>query len=65
MKKLYEMPTIELTKFDVADVITASDGGSSEPTTPTKYTIEQFTADTGYNAVGEWSSAWTDAFAQL
>lgn len=52
MKKLYEMPTVELTKFDVEDVITASSAIVSE---------EQFKADTSVDVVTTWNSAWNDA----
>lgn len=53
MKKLYEMPAIELTKFDVEDVITASSGIVSP---------EQFKDDTEVNAVANWNSAWNTSF---
>ena len=53
MKKLYEMPAIELTKFDVEDVITASSA---------MVDADQFKADTGVDAVAEWKSAWNDSF---
>ena len=53
MKKLYEMPAIELTKFDVEDVITASSAIMTD---------EQFIADTGVDAVASWKSSWNDSF---
>ncbi len=53
MKKLYEMPTVELTKFDVEDVITAS---SSLVSTDT------FKNDTGVDAVTTWNSDWNSSF---
>ena len=52
MKKLYEMPAIELTKFDVEDVITASTGET---------TVEDFKAQTNVDAVATWNSALDDA----
>lgn len=53
MKKLYEMPTVELTKFEVEDVITASSA---------IVTDDKFKADTGVDAVATWNSAWNDSF---
>lgn len=54
MKKLYEMPAIELTKFDVEDVITASSGIVD---------ADQFKTDTDVNAVAEWNATdWNNAF---
>ena len=53
MKKLYEMPAIELTKFDVEDVITASSAMVDKQT---------FMNTTDVNAVAEWKSAWNDSF---
>lgn len=52
MKKLYEIPAIELTKFDVEDVITASSGIA--------YDTNQaaFMTEIGANAVVEWRSDW-------
>lgn len=52
MKKLYEMPSIELTKFDVEDVITAS----SVNVTP-----DQFEEATGVDVAATWNSAWNTA----
>ncbi len=54
MKKLYEMPTVELTKFDVEDVITASSALVSEDT---------FKSDTGVDVVTTWNSDWNDSFS--
>ncbi len=53
MKKLYEMPTIELTKFDVEDVITASSFLGD---------ADEFIADTGVPAVDGWKASWNNAF---
>lgn len=53
MKKLYEMPTVELTKFDVEDVITASSG---------VVTDDEFKADTGVDVVTTWNSDWNSSF---
>lgn len=53
MKKLYEMPAIELTKFDVEDVITASSGIVSE---------YDFKTATGVDAVASWNSDWNSSF---
>lgn len=52
MKKLFEMPSIELTKFDVEDVITASSSLLTE---------EEFKAATGVDVVTTWNSAWNDS----
>ncbi len=53
MKKLYEMPAIELTKFDVEDVITASSS---------LVDAETFKADTGVDVVANWNSDWNGSF---
>jgi hypothetical protein len=53
MKRLYEMPAIELTKFDVEDVITASTGVAGE-------TLVK--KETGIDAVAVWQSSWNDAW---
>ena len=54
MKRLYEMPAIELTKFDVEDVITASTGAAG---------VEAFLNDTtGIEAVATWKSSWDTAW---
>lgn len=50
MKKLYEMPTVELTKFDVEDVITASSGVAIQN--------GSFFTDTGVDVAATWNSAW-------
>ncbi len=52
MKKLYEMPAIELTKFDVEDVITASSAIVDS---------ETFVRDTGVDVVTDWNSEWNGA----
>jgi hypothetical protein len=52
MKKFFEMPAIELTKFDVEDVITASSG---------IYTEEQFQKITNVDDVTSWNSDWNDS----
>ena len=53
MKRLYEMPAIELTKFDVEDVITAS---------TTEVDTQTFMSQTGIDAVATWKSEWTSAW---
>ena len=53
MKRLYEMPAIELTKFDVEDVITASTGAAE---------LTTFIEDTGIEAVATWKSSWDSAW---
>lgn len=53
MKKLYEMPSIELTKFDVEDVITASTAVAGEA---------KFMEDTGIDAVAKWNSDWNNSW---
>ena len=53
MKKLYEMPTVELTKFDVEDVITASSGSVE---------ASVFVKDTGVDVVTSWKSDWNNSF---
>ena len=52
MKKLYEMPAIELTKFDVEDVITASTG---------VVPIETFKLEANVDAAVVWDNSWDDA----
>ena len=47
------MPAIELTKFDVEDVITASTGAAE---------LSTFIDDTGIEAVATWKSSWNDAW---
>ena len=51
MKKLYEMPSIELTKFDVEDVITASTQSAAD-----------FMGETEVNAVATWKSEWNESW---
>ncbi len=60
MKKLYAMPTVELTKFDVEDIITASggEGGSTDPVYQTAASTEAFVSATDYTAAAEWNSNW-------
>lgn len=49
MKKLYEIPAIELTKFDVEDVITASSAIGTD---------SEFTDKTVVDVTTSWVSAW-------
>lgn len=60
MKKLFEMPAIELTKFDVEDVITASTGSVSDAD------FKAAIAEDGASVVvTTWNPDWTDAFGGI
>ena len=61
MKKFYEIPAIELTKFDVEDVITASTGALTE-----EEFKDALTGNTNKNVVvTTWNSDWDSAFGGI
>lgn len=62
MKKFYESPIVEITVFDVEDVITTSAGGTVETLEWDAETVGQFNTSSEYagavgaNAVGHYNA---------
>lgn len=58
MKKIYEMPAIELKKFDVEDIITASTGLISDEDFKSNAVLTVSGEKKSVTAVANWNSVW-------